>query len=47
MIDTQHPYSQIKRPEEVKEYHDAPDQWELLDDPSGGYFVVLKRRTGG
>jgi hypothetical protein len=44
VIDTQHPYSRIKRPEEVKEYREGPDQWELLDDQSGGYFIVLKRR---
>jgi hypothetical protein len=44
VIDTRHPYSQIKRPEEVTEYRDAPDQWELLDDQSGGYFIVLRRR---
>jgi uncharacterized membrane protein len=46
VIDTQHPYSQIKRPDEVKEYRDAPDEWELLDDQSEGYFIVLRRRRG-
>jgi uncharacterized membrane protein len=45
VIDTQHPYSQIKRPEDVKEYRDKPDQWELLEDHTAGYFIVLKRRT--
>jgi hypothetical protein len=44
VIDTQHPYSGIKRPAELKEYRDAPEQWELLDDQTGGYFIVLKRR---
>ena len=44
VIDTQHPYSDIKRPEEVEEYRLHPDQWELLDDKTGGYFLVFKRR---
>jgi uncharacterized membrane protein len=44
VIDTRHPYSQIKRPEEVKEYRGHPERWELLDDKSGGYFLVFKRR---
>jgi hypothetical protein len=30
----------------VKEYRDAPDEWELLDDQSEGYFIVLRRRRG-
>jgi uncharacterized membrane protein len=44
VIDTKHPYSDIKRPEEVKEYRDHPGDWELLEDQTGGYFIVLKRR---
>lgn len=44
VIDTQHPYSNIKRPEEVPEYRDYPEQWELMEDRTGGYFIVLKRR---
>jgi len=44
IIDTQHPYSAIKSPHEVKEYRLHPDQWELLDDKTGGYFLVFKRK---
>ncbi len=44
VIDTRHPYSEIHSPAEVKEYRKAPDQWELLDDRTEGYFIVLKRR---
>ena len=44
VIDTRHPYSQIKRPEDVKEYRGHPERWELLDDKTGGYFLVFKRR---
>lgn len=45
VIDTQHPYSDIKRPEQVKELREHPDRWELLPDRTSGYFIVLKRRT--
>jgi uncharacterized membrane protein len=44
VIDTRHPYSEIKRPAEVKEYRDHPEQWELLEDHTDGYFIILKRR---
>jgi uncharacterized membrane protein len=44
VIDTRHPYSEIRMPREVKEYRDAPEQWELLKDETQGYFIVLKRR---
>jgi hypothetical protein len=44
VIDTQHPYSKIKRPDQVPEYRDHPDQWELLPDTTDGYFIVLKRK---
>lgn len=44
VIDTQHRYSEIKQPEEIPEYRDHPDQWELLPDQTDGYFIILKRR---
>lgn len=44
VIDTQHYYSDIKSPEQVRELRDEPDKWELLEDRSDGYFIVLKRR---
>jgi hypothetical protein len=47
VIDTRAPYSRIKRPEDVKEYRDEPDKWELIADPTQGYFIILKRRTAG
>src|SRR6185369_12307900 len=40
-IDTRHPYSEISRPEQVKEYRDDPEHWELLEDRTNGYFIVL------
>lgn len=47
VIDTQHPYSTIKRPEDVKEYRQHPEQWKLLPDTTGGYFIVLQRIKPG
>lgn len=44
VIDTQHYYSEIKNPDEIRELRDEPDKWELLDDRTDGYFIVLKRR---
>ena len=46
VIDTQHPYSEIKTPDQVRELRQHPDDWELLPDETNGYFIVLKRRTG-
>ncbi len=44
VIDTQHPYSTIKHPEDVRELREHPDDWELLPDKTDGYFIVLRRR---
>ncbi|QDT92098.1 DUF2079 domain-containing protein [Gimesia algae] len=44
VIDTQHPYSQIKTPDQIPEYHDHPGHWELLPDQTEGYFIILKRK---
>lgn len=47
VIDTRHPYSRIKTPQEVRELRETPDEWELLPDETGGYFIVLRRRESG
>lgn len=44
VIDTQHPYSKIKSPDQIREYRDHKNEWELLPDDTEGYFIVLKRR---
>lgn len=44
VIDTQHPYSTIKSPNDIPEYREHPEVWELLPDETEGYFIVLKRR---
>jgi uncharacterized membrane protein len=45
VIDTRHPYSDIQLAGQVKEFRDHPNEWELLDDRTDGYFIVLKRRS--
>jgi len=44
VIDTAGPYAAIAHPGMVKELRDSPDAWELLEDRTGGYFIVLRRR---
>lgn len=44
VIDTRHRYSEIKRPEQIREFREHPEQWELLPDNTDGYFIVLKRK---
>jgi uncharacterized membrane protein len=46
VIDTRHRYSAIHRPDEIKEYRDHPEEWELLPDRTDGYFIVLRRVRG-
>ena len=44
VIDTNHRYSEIKSADQIPEYRDHPDQWELLPVETDGYFIVLKRK---
>lgn len=44
VIDTHGRYSTIQRPDQVREYREHPEQWELLPDNTDGYFIVLKRK---
>jgi len=43
VIDTQHPYSEVRAPADVRELKRDPDGWELLPDTTEGYFIVLRR----
>ncbi|SFJ20889.1 DUF2079 domain-containing protein [Planctomicrobium piriforme] len=43
VIDTGHRYSDIRRFEEMREYRDQRDQWEVVPVDTQGYFIVLKR----
>ncbi len=45
VIDTRHPYSEIKSPDQVRELRTDPDRWELLPDDTDGHFIVLKRAS--
>jgi len=44
VIDTRHYYSDIKSPEQIRELQTEPEKWELLEDRTDGYFIILKRR---
>jgi uncharacterized membrane protein len=43
VIDTRHPYSEIKSPDQVRERRTDPNRWELLPDDTEGHFIILKR----
>ena len=47
VIDTGHPYSTIKRPDQVKEYVREPREWELVPVDPDGWFLVFRRVSGG
>ncbi len=44
VIDTGHHYSEIKTLDQVRELRTEPENWEVLDTDTHGYFIVLKRR---
>ena len=44
VVDTQHHYSKIKTPDQIPEFKQHPDQWELLLDRTDGYFIILRKR---
>lgn len=44
VIDTTHRYSTRKTPSDIPEFRETPQDWELLTDPSGSAFIVLKRK---
>lgn len=44
VIDTRHPYSDLKSPDQVRELQTESDRWELLPDETDGCFIVLRRK---
>ena len=52
VLDIEHPYNTPERtaalrqsPETaVRELREEPDRWELLPDPTNGYYIILRRR---
>jgi uncharacterized membrane protein len=44
VIDVRSRYSTIRKPADVPEYREHPDQWELLRHDAEKYFIVLRRR---
>lgn len=45
VIDTRHPYSDLKSPSQVRELQTEPDRWELVPDETDGDFIVLRRKA--
>lgn len=43
VIDTRHPYSEIRSPDQVRELRDSPEEWELLPVETDGFYLVLRR----
>jgi uncharacterized membrane protein len=43
VIDTKSRYSEINSPEQITEFTDNPNDWELLHHEAEEYFIVLKR----
>ncbi|MFN9719967.1 MAG: DUF2079 domain-containing protein, partial [Planctomycetota bacterium] len=44
VIDTSHPYSTVRKLEDVRELKAEPERWDVLPDETGGLFIVLRRR---
>ena len=44
VIDTRHPYSDLKSQNQVRELQTESDRWELVPDETEGYFIVLRRK---
>jgi len=45
VIDTRHPYSDLKSPSQVRELQNEPDRWELVPDETDGHYLMLRRKT--
>jgi len=44
VIDTSHPYSQVRSLRDVRELQIEPEKWDVVPDQTGGLFIILKRR---
>jgi uncharacterized membrane protein len=47
VIDARHPHNRVDRPDEIKEFREHPEEWDVLPDVSDGYFIVLRRVKRG
>ncbi|MCA9032032.1 MAG: DUF2079 domain-containing protein, partial [Planctomycetaceae bacterium] len=49
VLDTQHPYSHIRRIDDpdypIRELVNEPEKWEIIPDETDGYFIVLRRKS--
>jgi uncharacterized membrane protein len=44
VIDVHGRYNDIRSPEQIAEYREHPEHWEVLPDVTDGYFIVLRRK---
>ncbi|MCX7400024.1 MAG: DUF2079 domain-containing protein [Planctomycetales bacterium] len=44
VLDTSHPYSEVRSLADVRELRVEPEKWEVLPDETGGLFIILKRK---
>lgn len=45
VIDTAHHYSEFRTLDQVREYQEHPERWEVLPDRTDGFFIILRRRA--
>lgn len=45
VLDLTHPYSKVRRPEDVRELRESPERWEIVPVDTQGLFLVLHRTT--
>jgi hypothetical protein len=43
VIDTAHHYSEFRTLDQVREYQEHPELWEVLPDRTDGFFIILRR----
>ena len=44
ILDTSHPYSEVRSLADIRELQVEPEKWEVLPDATDGLFIILKRK---
>jgi hypothetical protein len=44
VLDTSHPYSEVRSLADIRELQVEPEKWEVLPDATDGLFIILKRK---
>ena len=47
VVDVHGRYNDIRSPDQIAEYREHPERWDVLPDVTDGYFIVLRRRDLG